>query len=543
MKKFILSILLFLSINLYSQVEHVHIYHPVYDFLIRAEAKDLLPYFSTTQLPLQRNEIISALQTLNEKKDNLSKNELKILELYSKEFGVIERKTAIFFKSETDTTQLFFEKLFTNREKYVYNYQDTLNSIRIEPLGAIESFLMKDNFNETAQIAQGGARIFGTVEGKLGYFLQVTNGTLLRGNQDLLLEDRRLAQNIKLTELNSDFDFTESHLRADFGNVYFYIGRESRLLGSGINQRMFNSDVAPPFDAFSAGYKIKNFEYRFTHGSLLASPFDSTRSVGFNSDFENKYLSQHRFALRFKKGEIAAYEAVIYSRTIDLAYLNPLRFLKTLEHALRDRDNSLMGADFTYRPIKNIELKGSYLLDDIVISEIGNNFWSNKAAYNLGIWFTPNIDADFGLEYARVEPYTFSHFNYQNAVLHDELLLMGYLQPNSEKYTLATKYWWGTRYPLKINFEYLRHGKNIYNNDTLFYNVGGDAGQTRRHPIDNDRVRFLDGDKNFIFATDIEYAFELTRNINLVLYYRLNYNTIDKSTNHFARIKLRFWEF
>lgn len=543
MKKFILSILLFLSINLYSQVEHVHIYHPVYDFLIRAEAKDLLPYFSTTQLPLQRNEIISALQTLNEKKDNLSKNELKILELYSKEFGVIERKTAIFFKSETDTTQLFFEKLFTNREKYVYNYQDTLNSIRIEPLGAIESFLMKDNFNETAQIAQGGARIFGTVEGKLGYFLQVTNGTLLRGNQDLLLEDRRLAQNIKLTELNSDFDFTESHLRADFGNVYFYIGRESRLLGSGINQRIFNSDVAPPFDAFSAGYKIKNFEYRFTHGSLLASPFDSTRSVGFNSDFENKYLSQHRFALRFKKGEIAAYEAVIYSRTIDLAYLNPLRFLKTLEHALRDRDNSLMGADFTYRPIKNIELKGSYLLDDIVISEIGNNFWSNKAAYNLGIWFTPNIDADFGLEYARVEPYTFSHFNYQNAVLHDELLLMGYLQPNSEKYTLATKYWWGTRYPLKINFEYLRHGKNIYNNDTLFYNVGGDAGQTRRHPIDNDRVRFLDGDKNFIFATDIEYAFELTRNLNLVLYYRLNYNTIDKSTNHFARIKLRFWEF
>ncbi len=543
MKKFILSILLFLSINLYSQVEHVHIYHPVYDFLIRAEAKDLLPYFSTTQLPLQRNEIISALQTLNEKKDNLSKNELKILELYSKEFGVIERKTAIFFKSETDTTQLFFEKLFTNREKYVYNYQDTLNSIRIEPLGAIESFLMKDNFNETAQIAQGGARIFGTVEGKLGYFLQVTNGTLLRGNQDLLLEDRRLAQNIKLTELNSDFDFTESHLRADFGNVYFYIGRESRLLGSGINQRMFNSDVAPPFDAFSAGYKIKNFEYRFTHGSLLASPFDSTRSVGFNSDFENKYLSQHRFALRFKKGEIAAYEAVIYSRTIDLAYLNPLRFLKTLEHALRDRDNSLMGADFTYRPIKNIELKGSYLLDDIVISEIGNNFWSNKAAYNLGIWFTPNIDADFGLEYARVEPYTFSHFNYQNAVLHDELLLMGYLQPNSEKYTLATKYWLGTRYPLKINFEYLRHGKNIYNNDTLFYNVGGDAGQTRRHPIDNDRVRFLDGDKNFIFATDIEYAFELTRNLNLVLYYRLNYNTIDKSINHFARIKLRFWEF
>jgi hypothetical protein len=543
MKNIVLILLFFVSLNLHSQVEHVHVYHPVYDFLIRAEAKDLLPYFSTTQLPLQRKEIVVALKTLKKKKELLSKNEVETLESFLVEFGVSKKKTAVMFKSKTDDKQLFFKNIVSDKEKYVYNYYDSLNSVRIEPIGSVESFLMKDNFNETAQIAQGGARIYGTVEGKLGYFLQATNGTLIRGSQDLLLEDRRLAQNIKLTELNSDFDFTESHLRADFGNVYFYVGRESRLLGSGINQRMFNSDVAPPFDAISAGYRVKNFEYRFTHGSLLSSPFDSTRGVGFHSEFPNKYFSQHRFALRFKKGEIAAYEAVIYSRDIDLAYLNPLRFLKTLEHALRDRDNSLMGADFTYRPIKNIELKGSYLLDDIVISEIGNNFWSNKAAYNLGVWFTPNIDADFGLEYARVEPYTFSHFNYQNAVLHDELLLMGYMQPNSEKYTLATRYWWGSRYPLKVNFEYLRHGRNIYDNDTLFYNVGGDAGQTRRHPVDNDRVRFLDGDKHYVFATDVEYAFELTRNLNLVLYYRLNYNTIDKSTNHFARIKLRFWEF
>jgi len=398
------------------------------------------------------------------------------------------------------------------------------------------------DLNQNALIAQGGGRIYGTIEGKLGYFLQATNGTLLNGNQDLLLNDRKLSQNIKLTELNSDFDFTESHLRADFGNIYLYIGRESRLLGSGINQRLFNSDEAPPYDAISMGYKNKRIDYRFTHGSLLSTPIDSTREIGFNAEFYNKYISQHRFALKFEKGEIALYEAVIYSRKIDIAYLNPFRFLKTLEHALRDRDNSLMGADFTYRPFSNFELKGSYILDDIIFSEIGNNFWSNKAAYNLGFWYTPDFNIDLGLEYARVEPYTFSHFNYQNSVLNDDRLLMGYLNPNSDKITLSSRYWWGGRYPIKLDVEYMRHGRNVFNSDTLFYNVGGDPLQTRRQ-IDNERVEFLDGDLLSKISTQLEFNFELTRNLNLGLIYRLTYNEQDEKLTHFVRTRIRFWEF
>lgn len=542
MKKIILIILIFTNITLFAQVEHVHIYHPVYDYLIRVEAKGLLPYFSTSQLPLQRKEIKSALEELLKNKDQLSENEFSVLTSYLKEFGIVDKETAVIIKSETDQDQLFFSNLFKEKEKYVYNIEDSINSVRIEPLGSIEFMNQASDLNQNALIAQGGGRIYGTIEGKLGYFLQATNGTLLNGNQDLLLNDRKLSQNIKLTELNSDFDFTESHLRADFGNIYLYIGRESRLLGSGINQRLFNSDEAPPYDAISMGYKNKRIDYRFTHGSLLSTPIDSTREIGFNAEFYNKYISQHRFALKFEKGEIALYEAVIYSRQIDIAYLNPFRFLKTLEHALRDRDNSLMGADFTYRPFSNFELKGSYILDDIIFSEIGNNFWSNKSAYNLGFWYTPDFNIDLGLEYARVEPYTFSHFNYQNSVLNDDRLLMGYLNPNSDKITLSSRYWWGGRYPIKLDVEYMRHGRNVFNSDTLFYNVGGDPLQTRRQ-IDNERVKFLDGDLLSTISTQLEFNFELTRNLNLGLIYRLTYNEQDEKLTHFVRTRIRFWEF
>ena len=541
MKRLLLLFLLITYIT-FTQVEHVHLYHPVYDFLIRVEAKGHLPYFSTTQLPLQRKDIFDALKTLNDNKDKLSKNEFSTLESFLNEFGVVDKKTAVIFISETDSTKLFFDELFSSREKYLYNYEDNNNNVRIEPLGEFEHFLYKDNSNETAFIAQGGLRLYGTLEGKVGYYLQATNGTLLSGNDRVLMNDRKLAQNIKLSELKSDFDFTESHVRVDLGNIYLYIGRENRLLGSGINQKLFNSDQAPPFDALSIGYKIKQFEYRFTHGSLLASPLDTNRGVGFYSIFPNKYLSQHRFALKLKNGEFAFYEAVIYNREIDLAYLNPLRFLKTLEHSLRDRDNSIMGADFTYRPLSDVELKGSYMLDDIIFSEIGNGFWSNKSSYNIGLWYSPDIDADFGFEYARVEPYTYTHFNYQNSITTDGQLLMGYLNPNSERYTLATRYWWGSRYPLKVKFEYTRAGKNIYENDTLSFNTGADPLQTRR-PQDKEKITFLEGEKQFLFSTEIEYTFEIFRNYNLSLNYRLNYDTELKTTNHLARVKFRFWEF
>ncbi len=540
--KTMLFFLLSFSYLSYSQVEHVHIYHPVYDFLIRAEAKGLLPYFSTSQLPLQRKDIISALQELEANKSQLSENEYSTLKSFLQEFAVINKPTAVIFKSDTDTNQLFFNNLFKNKEKYVYNYEDSINSVRIEPLGSVENMYQKYDKTENALIAQGGGRLYGTIQGKIGYFLQATNGTILSGPEDVLLHDRKLSQNIKLTELHSDFDFTESHIRAEFGSIYFYIGRESRLLGSGINQRLFNSDLAPPYDAIALGYKSKNFEYRFTHGSLLGSPIDTLKEIGFNSEFNNKYISQHRFALKMKKGEIALYEAVIYSRGIDLAYLNPLRFLKTLEHALRDRDNTLLGADFTYRPINNFELKGSYILDDIIFSKIGEGFWSNKAAYNVGFWYTPGIDLDFGLEYARVEPYTFSHFNYQNAVLNDSKLIMGYLTPNSEKYSLSTKYWWGGRYPLKLDLEYLRHGENIYQGDSLYYNAGGNPLQTRR-PQDKESINFLDGKKVNILSAQIDFTFEVTRNLNIGIIYRANYNEFDKKVNHHLRTRIRFWEF
>jgi hypothetical protein len=233
---------------------------------------------------------------------------------------------------------------------------------------------------------------------------------------------------------------------------------------------------------------------------------------------------------------------VIYSkRSIDLAYLNPLSFFKSLEHALHDRDNSLMGLDFTIRPIQGLEFRCTYLLDDIKFSEIGKNYWSNKSALNLAVLARIDRSLDLGVEYARVEPYTFSHFSEHNAVTNDQQLLSGTLQPNSDETSLLARWWYGSRYPLELNVSYRRHGENVTDaNGKIIRNVGGDVLYSVG-PEDSMKAYFLDGIRRNSLSVGLQTGFELCRGFNIQATYKLL--SVDEDIRHYARIVFRFDEF
>jgi hypothetical protein len=61
----------------------------------------------------------------------------------------------------------------------------------------------------------------------------------------------------------------------------------------------------------------------------------------------------HSFTFLPSWGEFSFFETIIYSRDLDIGYLSPLSFMKTLKEALHDRDNAGMGFTFVVRPIKN----------------------------------------------------------------------------------------------------------------------------------------------------------------------------------------------
>ncbi len=524
--------------------------NPVYEFLIHAELRGMLPHFSSSDLPLSKMEIVSALEKLRDKESELSSQQKSLLDKFEREFGIVLSDRAVVFYSPSDSIQVLSSRMLSDSEKSIYHFSDSNNNVSIDPLASFEYYMVDDKSDNNGNVTMGnlGVRVYGTLGGRVGYFLQATNGSVFGGNRETALQDAYLRKNIKFASLASDFDFTESHIRFQYDWFYGGIGRETRLMGSGLSQRLFLSDNAVPFDALFLGAEFKNFEYKFIHGSLVGQPV-SSQNVGFTTVIPEKYIAIHRFALKPEWGEIAFWENIVYSdRNPDLAYLNPLSFYKSLEHALRDRDNSIMGGDITVRPLKGLQIKGSYLLDDIIFSKIGTGYWSNKSAWNIGAQYAVLPDIDFGYEYARVEPYTFSHFNSQNNMTNDSLLYGSYLLPNSDRHLIKIDWFYGQRYPLTLTIGYTRHGNNIYSGDSLIYNAGGDPGQTRRGALpgtgfDGDplTIEFLTGDLIETLSIEIEAGYEIVRGFNIHAYYA--FIRQNEENGHKAKLTLRYNDF
>lgn len=521
MKRFLLfGIVLLSTISLFSQVEHTPIYHPVYTFLTRMEVRGFLGHTSLSQLPLQRKQVIDALISIQENSIDLSEMERNTLVRFLREFRVIERKNATVFPSRSDSLQVLSSEMFNETaEKLIFFFADTSTMISVYPLVSLEPIAVKaaeESDNLSGILGQIGARIHGSIGDNFGYFLQTTNGTVLQGDRNVALEIPRLSQNIKFTKFNSDFDFTESHIRFQKDWFYGIIGRENRLVGAGYLQRTFLSDNAPPMDAIQVGASFEKFEYRFTHASLLGIPIGSV-TAGFSTVIPPKYLAMSRFSYRPTWGEFSFVQSTLYSqRNFDLAYINPLTFLKSVEHSLRDRDNSMLGFDATIRPLNRIQIRASFLMDDVSFSTLDTDWWHNKFSSTLGVMYATPFGSDIAVEYTRNSPYVFTHFNVQNSMTNDGIAFSGYVPPNSDILSLQTVHWWlGNRYPITLTASYQRYGKNIFDSTgALVFNAGGDVLQTRR-PLDSEFVKFLEGDVQKILTFQGSIGYEIIRGFSL----------------------------
>lgn len=549
MNKIILVLFFISSINLGATLDDVPISNSVYDFLLRLESKGLMEHSTLSKLPLQRREIIEVLKKVNITNSiKFSKSDIEIAKRYLEDFG--EGKYSVLFPSETDSSKLLFSGILENSNKMFYRYHSDKHSIEVRPLGALD-YIQRIKGDTSGYVAIGtlGVKFFGEISNSVGFFLQATNGRKISGDRSLAGYNPDYSKSLKFVRLGSDIDLTQSHLTYENNWFRAKIGRQEQLSGSGLFQRTFVSTSSPAYDELSLSANFSKFKYNYSFASILGY-VENIYQTGYATKIPPKYFVQHSFTALPSWGEITFWEGVLYAnRSIDLAYLNPLSFLKTLEHQLHDRDNSIMGMQFVIRPIKNIQIKSSFLLDDIMFEKIGTGFWSNKTAFNIAGLASFDFNADIGIEYSRVEPYTYSHFNYQTSYTNDSLLIGSILLPNSEQYGLLLQYWWGQKFPIKFKLTYTRHGENIYDpNGNLIKNVGGDPRWALRFPDpktgfegDAQEVKFLDGNLVQTLAAEVNIGYELLTNFYVFLNYKLNY--CDCNKEHFFRLLLSLNEF
>jgi hypothetical protein len=485
----------------FPQVENVPISNQIYDYLDHLGVRGILPLYSNSALPLGRSEVAAMLSEARRKDLLLTAVEKELLVKFEQEFswelrGSVEEHYAMIGNHHEG----LLAGAGSQRQKHLYQYADTSATMFVDFIGSAEYRSIHGDTRGTTDLLLGtiGGRFRGTIDGRLGYYLQSTNGQL-KGDRAFALSDPRLASNFKFKDLNSpNFDQTEAYVKYDHDWLQLEFGREFTTVGLGYSGKLLLSDVAPAFDFFRVDARYKTFHMIFLHGSISGDP-NTLPCLSIEAPpNSNKYLALHRFQFSVADAmNFGVSEMIIYQRfTPEYAYLVPVNFFKSSEHQLHDRDNAFLAFDAELFAWPGWKFYGTWLIDDINFPKMGTGWWGNEFGWQGGAYWSraagfDNVDAL--LEYTRIEPYVYSNRVAGNDYAHNSIGLGHRLEPNSDELLCEIRFRPSSQWRFRLQAAYERHGNNIMLGDSLLRNVGGNVLQGHRGN-DSETARFLDGD-------------------------------------------------
>jgi hypothetical protein len=528
---FIFIFLLLLNAIFIAQAEYVPYDHPVYEFLERMDAEQIISGYNSLEKPKTRNQISDYLKQIIDKSELLSIVDKQILDDYKIEFeyelfGNIKNSESLIGNNYNFLSQ---------KEKYFYSLiKPGQGTLFINIIGEFNSIYEDEKTvkkNYSASFVKYGGQIRGTILDKIGFSIKGTNGKVFG--------DRVAAENINELKFSYKYnldanyasateyvDNTEGYLNADFNFLRFKIGRDRKQIGYGPLNYLLSENV-PQFDYISFDLEFQPLTFSYFHGKLLGRINYLADSIqGGIKNIADKYIGYHRIGINISRDfSFGLGELIIYSnRSLDFGYLNPFNFYKSIEHADQDRDNSLLFLDIMNNSVKGLKLFGAVLLDDMDFSKIGTGWYGNQLLYNFTLYSSnlyKIIPMEIYLQYIRCEPYVYTHRINDNNYTNSVYSLADPLQPNSDVLVTRLNFVPQYRLNLFLEFSYSRHGANQLNNDgTIKKNVGGHVNVGHREK-DATQVHFLDGDKEYFRSISVGAVFQPIKNYFLTG--RINY--------------------
>jgi len=534
-----LLFLLVMCPKLFPQVENVPLSNDVYNFLKQMSVKKVIPSINDDDPNLSRREVADFLNQINSKSIELSNTEKKLLNKYKIEFVPGEmnsENTSVMIDGKESFFKRFGE-LFTKKKKYLYVFKNESNNLYVEGLGNFYlSQEIKPNKKNTASLMDVGIRARGTLFNHLGYSVSVLKGAVI-GSKDLAsITEPKINTTFFIASNSEDinsYDFSNGYIKyhtepMEDMDLSVQLGREQLKYGVGYSDRLVLSGKNPNMDFIKFKFKYRVVNYSSITASTVGE-FKQARDERYT-----KYFAANRLKLSFPGlFDFGIGESVIYSsRGLDLAYLNPLIFYKFVEMSLQDRDNATLFFDIQTHFLKNLELQGTFFLDENIIFNLTELDQSiNKTAYQLGAYIYEPINIEnlsLILEYTRIRPYVYTHFDPKNTYTAASIILGNEIGPNADQIYAKLSYNFSEWVTLNFEYKRIRKGHNIVDaNGNLIRNVGGDVFQVHREGIDSDEAKFLDGERvntdyalvnlrvepmrDFIF--DLNYIYWIDNNI------------------------------
>ena len=531
---FILILFTVITGEINAQIENVPLTDPVYNFLKEMRVKRIITDYNDDDPNMSRFQVADQLKLMFRKRDQLSRTENKILKKYMVEFLPEElnsKTTTSLFGGNTGASD-GLKGLITDKQKYLFAYQKDKNNIFINVIGNLFYVNgIKPTVKSNAFLFDGGLDIRGSLFDRIGYNFSVAKGGA--AGDSILIESAfpPIKANFKYLENIENivnYDFANGYLKyytspADGMDLSFQIGREQLKYGLGYSKRLSLSGDAPNMDFLKFNFKYGIINYSSIFGSTVGE-YSPVRDLRYT-----KYFTANRIKIALKDlFDIGMGEAIVSSRGIELGYLNPLIFYKFIEMSLQDRDNGTLFMDIQTHFVKDLELQGTFFLDENILSNLSDfSKQTNKTAYQLGFyWYEPaglkNLSLIF--EYTKIRPYVYTHFDPENIYTGFGVILGHPIGPNADQLFTRLQYNLSERISFNLELQKIRKGENVYNSEgELVRNVGGSVYDSFVGDRDDDQAYFLDGVRvndynvrfNFMYEPLLNYTFDLNYVYNI----------------------------
>lgn len=308
-------------------------------------------------------------------------------------------------------------------------------------------------------------------------------------------------------------------------HVEVRLGRDRNHWGSGQGSLLL-SDYGPVYDHAQVRATLGPVQYTY----LLARFLNATPETNTAPFRPSRYAAFHRFLVQVTdRLDLTFYEGIVMNRDtagvqrsttgFDPAYLNPVTLFRGIERDLGSPDNAVLGVGGAWRPLDGARLYGQFMLDELRVSRIGDEWWGNKWGWLLGLHVVepgvPHLAAR--LEAARIRPYVYSHRTGATALTHMDDIVGHPAGPNSIDLSLFLDYEPPGSWRALLNAAWTVRGRNAVADDgTVTTNYGADPAVSSRSRPGNFGAAMLQGIRQRQGLLEAAVAYEVLPNLQVM---------------------------
>ena len=257
-------------------------------------------------------------------------------------------------------------------------------------------------------------------------------------------------------------DASQSYICFDLSNVSLFLGRDRLSWGESNYSSLMLSPGGFPLDMFRLQGQWGIL--KFSSFAAVLNPEDLKDSTG--TMHINRYLSGHRLSFAPCSWlQLGLSETVIYggeNRNMELYYLVPFVWYHGVQLNEGKDDNTFLGMDFNFRPIKDLKFYGELLIDDI---QIENKSKTDKEPDELG--YTGGVSLinillpgmGFNFEYQKITDWTYNQDKPYNRYLHKEKTLGSKLGPDADIFNCSISGWIAQGLRFGLSYSFVRKGQ------------------------------------------------------------------------------------